>query len=72
MGKKNNNLVSTKIKDTTKQKLELIKSIYRGLEGMEQYSKSDYATLEYMIEREYETALTQFNRMNEALQRAGK
>ena len=53
MPKPNNNLVSTKITDTSKIKLEFIKAYYSGMLEYKDYCKSDYASLEHLINNEY-------------------
>lgn len=51
----NQDLISTRIKKTSKQKLEFVKAVYAGQDSP--LGKSDYAILEHLIDHEYERAL---------------
>lgn len=49
-------LISTRIKKTSKQKLEFAKAIYSKQNSP--LGKSDYAILEHLIDQEYDRALS--------------
>ena len=55
MPKPNNDLVSTKIKKTSKQRLEVIKAF----EGDTVPARSDYAMLEVLIDAKYAAVMSQ-------------
>lgn len=55
MPQANQDLISTRIKKTSKQKLEFVKAVYAGQNSP--LSKSDYAILEHLIDQEHERAL---------------
>jgi hypothetical protein len=55
MSKPNNDLVSTKIKKSSKQRLEVIKAF----EGATSLGRADYAMLEVLIDVKYAEVMSQ-------------